>query len=93
MVDPVPAARADKVVLIGGSGFLGRGLRDRLVSAGYEVVVIGRGPGAQQAGWREVHWDAQSIGPWAEELDGAVALVHLAGKRVDCRPTALTSPS
>lgn len=88
MVDPVSAARAEKVVLIGGSGFLGRGLRDRLVSGGYEVVVVGRGPAAQRTGWRDVHWDARSIGPWAEELDGAAALVHLAGKRVDCRPTA-----
>ncbi len=88
MVRPVPAARTDKVVLIGGSGFLGRGLRDRLVSDGYEVVVIGRGETAQRTGWRDVHWDARSIGPWADELDGAAALVHLAGKRVDCRPTA-----
>ena len=81
------ATSAGKVVLVGGSGFLGRGLRDRLVSGGYEVVVIGRGPSVERPGWREVHWDAETIGPWADELDGVDALVHLAGKRVDCRPT------
>lgn len=88
MVERVSTSRSGKIVLIGGSGFLGRGLRDRLIAAGCEVVVIGRGAGGERSGWRDVQWDARSIGPWADELDGADALVHLAGKRVDCRPTA-----
>jgi len=73
---------------VGGSGFLGRGLRERLVSRGYDVVVLSRRGGGRRPGWRDVHWDARSTGPWVEELEGAHALVHLAGKRVDCRPTA-----
>ncbi|MGI9599161.1 MAG: epimerase [Acidimicrobiales bacterium] len=75
------------VVLVGGSGFLGRGLRARLVNAGHRVTVIGRGPGARHDGWRSVGWDGVSLGSWAEALEGADVIVHLAGKRVDCRPT------
>lgn len=35
-----------------------------------------------------MQWDAATLGPWVHEIDGADAIVHLAGKRVDCRPTA-----
>ena len=75
------------VVLVGGSGFLGRGLRERLVGDGHEVTVIGRGAPAAHEGWSEVSWDARSLGAWVQALEGADAIVHLAGKRVDCRPT------
>jgi len=76
------------VVLVGGSGFLGQGLRRLLVGDGHDVVVVGRGPSASHEGWRQVSWDARSLGPWTEVLDGCDVVVHLAGKRVDCRPTA-----
>jgi hypothetical protein len=36
---------------------------------------------------REVQWDGQSLGPWAEEFDGAVGVVNLAGRSVNCRFT------
>ena len=76
------------VVLIGGSGFLGRGLRARLVRSGHRVSVVGRGPSASHEGWDHVRWDATTLGEWATVLDDADVIVHLAGKRVDCRPTA-----
>lgn len=34
-----------------------------------------------------MRWDGDTIGPWAAALDDVDAVVHLAGKRVDCRPT------
>ncbi len=34
-----------------------------------------------------VCWDAQSSGDWVEEIEGADALVHLTGRRVDTRST------
>ena len=76
-----------KVVLVGGSGFLGRGLRQRLTAQGHEVTVVGRGASTRHEGWAHVQWDAATIGDWAAVLDGADVIVHLAGKRVDCRPT------
>lgn len=78
-----------RVILPGGSGYLGSALAQRLVDRGDDVVVLTRqraGSG-QHRGVRQVHWDGETVGDWAQELDGADAIVHLAGKRVDCRPT------
>ena len=76
-----------RIVIPGGSGFLGRRLARPLVERGDEVVVLTRGPSGTHDGVRHVHWDAATPGPWVTELDGAHAVVHLTGKRVDCRPT------
>lgn len=46
------------VVLVGGSGFVGRELRQRLVARGDAVTVIDRGPSATYDGWTAVSWDA-----------------------------------
>lgn len=75
-----------KVVLVGGTGFLGRGLGERLVAGGHRVTVIGRGA-PRQTGATHVQWDARTLGSWTDALEGADVVVHLAGKRVDCRPT------
>lgn len=37
--------------------------------------------------WRHVVWDARSVGDWAQHLEGAEALVNLAGRSVDCIKT------
>ncbi len=76
-----------RVVLVGGSGFLGQALRSRLVHEKHDVTVIGRGADAVHDGWRHVHWDASIEGDWTHCLEGSDVVVHLAGKRVDCRPT------
>lgn len=76
-----------KVVLVGGSGFLGSGLQARLTADGDAVAVIGRSPAAARDGVRTVQWDGKSLGDWVAALEGADVVVHLAGKRVDCRPT------
>jgi uncharacterized protein (TIGR01777 family) len=76
-----------RIVIPGGSGFLGQALASRLVGRGDEVVILSRDEGQQVEGTRIVVWDAESIGPWASELDGADAIVHLTGRRVDVRGT------
>lgn len=79
--------RPKRVVLPGGTGFLGTGLRDRLVGRGDHVTILTRGASASGDGWERVHWDGRSDGGWFDSIDGADAIVHLAGKRVDCRAT------
>lgn len=49
--------------------------------------MLTRGAPVSGQGWEAVHWDGVSIGDWVRVLDGADAIVHLSGKRVDCRPT------
>jgi uncharacterized protein (TIGR01777 family) len=76
-----------KIVLAGGSGFLGQALGRKLAAEGWEVVVLSR---HRRAGvvFREVAWDGATAGPWAAELDGADAVVNLTGRSVDCVHTA-----
>jgi uncharacterized protein (TIGR01777 family) len=77
-----------KIVIPGGTGYLGRALTERLVARGDEVVLLTRGRAHSGDGWRSVTWDAAApSGPWTEELEGAHAVVHLSGRRVDTRPT------
>ena len=85
-------ARASKgrVVLAGGSGFLGRALTEEFVREGYEVVVLTRKPSKlSRARVREVEWDGRNVcASWRRELEGAAAVVNLTGRSVDCRHTA-----
>lgn len=76
-----------RVVIPGGSGFLGRAFAHRLVARGDEVVILTRGRPGHRDGIDFVHWDAVASGAWIEVLDGAAAIVHMTGRRVDCRPT------
>ena len=78
---------AKRVVIAGGSGFLGRSLTERLTGRGDRVTILTRGRPRSGNGWEHVHWDGSSGGDWAHVLDGADAVVHLSGTRVDCRPT------
>jgi uncharacterized protein (TIGR01777 family) len=76
-----------KIVIPGGSGYLGQALTRRLLARGDEVVVLTRGPSQVYDGWRAVSWDARMLGDWVHELEGADAIVHLSGRRVDTRST------
>jgi uncharacterized protein len=74
-----------KIIIPGGSGQVGRLLARAFRQAGHEVVVLSRAPG--EAPWRVVAWDGRTLGDWAAELDGADAVINLAGRSVDCRYT------
>jgi uncharacterized protein (TIGR01777 family) len=78
-----------RVVLAGGSGFLGRALTEEFVREGYEVVVLTRRPSkVSRTRVREVEWDGRNVcASWARELEGAAAVVNLTGRSVDCRHT------
>ncbi len=78
-----------KIVLAGGTGFIGRALAYRLVRDDHEVVVLTRNvEGARQVLPREVkidRWDGSSQGLWISRVDGADVLVNLAGESVAAR--------
>ena len=76
-----------RIVVPGGTGYLGQALATPLRARGDEVVVLTRGPARRGDGWRAVTWDGVTVGDWAAELDGAAAIVHLSGRRVDTRAT------
>lgn len=67
-----------RVILAGGSGFVGSALRPVLETKGYEPLVLGRGA-------TDLQWDGRTLGPWASALEGAEAVVNLTGKNINCR--------
>jgi uncharacterized protein (TIGR01777 family) len=68
-----------KIVVAGGTGFLGHALVARLRSEGYTVQVLTRRPG----GADEIGWNPDgTLGPWAAALDDADGVVNLAGESI-----------
>lgn len=76
-----------KVVIFGGTGFIGTSLANYLKKQGLEPVLIARNTPAQGSEFPFIQWDAVSQGSWSNVLEGAHAIVNLAGKSVDCRKT------
>ncbi|WP_298460061.1 epimerase [uncultured Cellulomonas sp.] len=76
-----------KVVIPGGTGQVGGVLRRALVERGDSVTVLSRRPEQLEDGIRHAVWDGRTLGAWADELDGADAVVNLAGRTVSCRYT------
>ena len=76
-----------RIVIAGGSGFLGMNLARNLADQGCEVVVISRNAPAEEGRWKHATWDSRTLGDWASHLEGALALVNLAGRSVDCIKT------
>jgi uncharacterized protein len=74
-----------KIVIPGGTGQVGTVLAREFHNAGHEVVVLSRHP--DKAAWRTVRWDAETLGDWAPEIDGADVVINLAGRSVNCRYT------
>src|SRR5262245_22594952 len=74
-----------KIVIPGGTGQVGTALI-RALGAQHEIVVLTRGAGSIE-GARSVAWDGRTRGAWCAELDGADAVVNLAGRSVNCRYT------
>ncbi|WP_425617844.1 TIGR01777 family oxidoreductase [Anatilimnocola sp. NA78] len=76
-----------KIVIPGGSGQVGQMLARHYLAARHEVVVLSRSranrPDTNKL--RTVLWDAEALGHWRTELDGADVVINLAGKSVNCR--------
>ena len=73
-----------RIVIAGGTGFLGTGLVDRLRTTGHTVTVLARRP--RRAG--EVEWNpGGSPAPLARALEGADAVINLAGASIGRRWT------
>jgi uncharacterized protein (TIGR01777 family) len=78
-----------KVLISGGSGFIGSHLVASLATDGHEVVVLTRRPDTTNPtkGVRSVIWDAHTAsGDWVKELSGAQGIVNLAGASIGSWP-------
>ena len=78
-----------RIILAGGSGFLGQTLASYFKEQGFEIAVLTRASCHADNAVRQVGWDARTLGPWQKELEGATAVINLAGRSVNCRYHAL----
>lgn len=68
---------------IGGA----HGLEAHATAHDTQVVLLSRSAPKVTGPWRHRYWDGRNVGDWREELDGATAVVNLAGRSVDCIKT------
>ena len=74
-----------KVVLAGGSGFLGGNLATYFKEKNDEVIVLTRGNNRSENGIEFIHWDAKHFDDWCASFENCDVLINLTGKSVDCR--------
>ena len=74
-----------KIVLAGGTGFIGKALRESLAEKNHEVVILTRQVSRENdAGIRTRfrHWNPPEGGTWENELNGAGAVINLSGESI-----------
>lgn len=76
-----------RIVIAGGSGFLGLSMAEHMANAGAEVTILSRSTPKTSGRWLHSHWDGRSLGDWAATLDGAHTVVNVAGRTVNCIKT------
>ena len=76
-----------RIVIAGGSGFIGTALARDWHSQNGEVVVLTRTPRQRDDGIIEAEWTGAQMGEWIKYLDGAEAVINLTGKNIKCRFT------
>ncbi|GAL87749.1 hypothetical protein MYP_4980 [Sporocytophaga myxococcoides] len=77
----------NRIILAGGSGYLGMVLADFYKNKVKEIIILTRGKNEMKDNIRCVHWDGQQISDWIEWLEGSDLLINLTGKNVNCRYT------
>lgn len=70
-----------KIIIAGGSGFLGQVLENYFNTKGYKIKIFTRHPKKEN----DVFWNTKDLGNWTNELENADVLINLTGKSVDCR--------
>lgn len=71
-----------RVIIAGGTGFIGSRLSNELAAEGHEVIVLSRSPALAEGLAKNVRiegWDAKSPYGWGHLVNGADAIVNLAG--------------
>jgi uncharacterized protein (TIGR01777 family) len=78
-----------KIVISGGTGFLGQPLASALARDGHSVAILSRAPsgGTTSGGARVLSWtpDGTAAATWAADIDDADAVINLAGEPIAAR--------
>ena len=74
-----------KIIITGGTGFIGKTLTQRLVDKGFQVVILTRRPESVKSDYNSVKlvkWDGKNVTDWADEIENAMAIINLAGASI-----------
>ena len=74
-----------RVIIIGGTGLIGRALAEDLATDGHEVIILSRSSGPMKGfppGIRLARWDGHTAEGWGPLADGVDAIVNLAGENL-----------
>jgi uncharacterized protein (TIGR01777 family) len=75
-----------RVLILGGTGLIGRALAANLAADRNEVIVLSRSPerqrGRMSSGVEVAGWDGRTSAGWADRITGSTAIVNLAGENL-----------
>lgn len=77
-----------KIIIAGGSGFLGSELLNHFLAKKDDVIILTRGKSKKDGNVSFVHWDAATEGEWISCMESVDVLINLTGKSINCRHTA-----
>ena len=77
---------SSKIIVTGGTGFIGRNLCASLSNSNYEIIVLSRNIEIAKkifgGNATPVSWDGKSAAGWIDHVDGAHAIINLAGENI-----------
>lgn len=76
-----------KLIIAGGTGFLGNVLIEYFKTKVEKIIILTR---SQKVNYENVSflvWDGKTMGDWATVFEGTDVLINMTGKSVDCRYT------
>ena len=68
-----------KVLIAGGSGFMGKHLIESLIADSHQVWVLSRDPNKTIQGSQVIHWDGKTADNWRQLVDEMDAVINLSG--------------
>jgi len=81
-----------KVLISGGTGFLGRRLTRFFLADGYQVFCLTRGS-RSMPGVQAVQWDAKTLDGWGHLVNEMDVVIHLAGRALSSWPWTASTKS
>ncbi len=76
-----------RIVIAGGSGFLGLSMAEHFTKLNAEVTILSRSKPKLLPGCSHHSWDGRTLDDWLGVIDDADAIVNLSGRSVNCIKT------
>jgi uncharacterized protein (TIGR01777 family) len=75
-----------RILIAGGSGFLGRALTKSFQADGHKVFILSRSSHVSEDGVQFIKWDARTTQGWAQLVNEMDVMIHLAGRSLSSWP-------